>query len=368
MAKTEIKASEHKVFPEMIWATNGQVSLVEGQGDLFKIDAIPSNQIIEPLKYAVESVASINSQFSIDGKDISTEMPDDALGGITIASDLSPHPAHEIGFAFKQFRYKINNGSGSTSSDHRARLQYIVDARTTARRIVNLINNLGSFKIVPNEDPTPIAEEIRSQNKEVLGKRDIQAIQILWQERKINVLERILNGNKVPPKFSDWLVIHEVIGTEQQAIKKTLTSVFNASPLIDFDVPEGRVAVLEGWSGDVGSQSLVGEGTLSISRDNDKNFIELDYNCMGTSQKHYDWHIHAFDNLTIELKTTGTATNYKTWCGITIRNPGAAFKAKMEEFSPGVLPSKLEPTEAEERIIESLRLRELARTGIIAIG
>jgi len=367
MAKTEIKAVNHKVFPEMIWVTNGQ-NLVGGQGDLFKIDAIPPSQIIEPLVYAVEDVASIKTQFSVDNKDISTELPDDALGGIAISADLSPHPAHEIGFAFKNFRYKINNGSGSTSNDHRSRLQYLVDARTTARRIVELINNLGQFNIVPGEDPTPIAEEIRKMNKEVLAKRDIQAIQILWQERKINVLERILNGSAVPPKFEDFLKIHEVVGTEQRAIKQNLTSVFSATELVKFDVPDGRVAVLEGITQDVGAQSTVGEVTISISRDNDKRFLEYDPACMGTSQKHYAWHIHAFDTMTIELKTTGTANDYKAYAGITIRHPGAAFKAKMEEFSPGVLPSELEPSEAEERIIEALRLRELARTGIVAIG
>lgn len=365
MAGTDIKASSHKVFPEMLWQTNGQ-DLAQGDSNLFKIDAIPPNQVIIPLLYSVESVASINSQLFLDNVPITNEIPDDVLGGIT--KGTSSHPEHEIGYAFKEFRYGINNGSGGASNDHRSRIHYLVDARYTSRKIVEYITRLGKFNINPLEDPTPIAEQIRSQNKEVLNKRDIEAISILWEMRKINVLDRILNGSNVPPLFSEFLKIHEVVGTQQNGLKKTLTASYSDSSIIDFDVPEGRVVTLEGLKMDVGAQATVGEKTISISRDDDKNYIEFDPACMEGAQIHTPWHIHAFDNINVRIKDTALTASSKYWAGLTIREPGAAFKAKMQEFSPGVLPSSLEPTESEERLIEELRLRELARCGIIAIG
>lgn len=402
MAGTDIKATSHKVFPEMIWRTNGQ-NLAQGDSNLFKIDAIPPNQVIVPLLYSVESVASINSQLFLDNVPITNEIPNDALGGIT--KGTSSHPEHEIGYAFKEFRYGINNGSGGASNDHRSRIHYLVDARYTSRRIVQYITNLGKFKMHEDEgrelpekcpacssrnrkfgkcpacrartpeidmsmisDPTNLAEQIRSQNKEVLSKRDIEAISILWKERKINVLERILNGSNVPPLWGDFLKIHEVIGTQQNAIKKTLTASYSDTSIIDFDVPEGKVATLEGLKHDVDAQATVGEKTISISRDDDKDYIEYDPACMEGSQIHTAWHIHAFDNINVRIKDTALTANSKYWAGLTIRTPGAAFKAKMQEFSPGALPSSLEPTESEERLIDELRLRELARVGIVAIG
>ena len=365
MANTEKKATEHRIFPEMITITNSQ-DLPEGNSDLIKIDGISNNQIIVPLTYSVESAESIKLQLHLDNTAVMHEIPSDILGGIS--NDIAPHAAHEIGYGFENFTWKINNGQGAVHHNHRARLKYLIDARTTARRIVELVSNLGSYNINPAEDPTPIAEEIRSQNKKVLSHRDIQAISILWQERKINVLERILNGSNVPPVWEDFLKIHEVTGTEQDGIKKNLTDEYSNTSIIDYDVPEGRVATLEGLSSDVGAKNTLSEKTVSISRDNDKDYITYDPACMAASQSIETWHIHAFENINVRIKDTAQTNNFKAWAGITIRKPGAAFKAKMEEFSPGVLSSSLEPSEAEERLIESLRLRELARVGIVAIG
>ena len=56
----EIKASEHKIYPELIVQTDG-VDLAEGETNLFKIDNIDKkNQLIAPLGFAVEAVTLIN--------------------------------------------------------------------------------------------------------------------------------------------------------------------------------------------------------------------------------------------------------------------------------------------------------------------
>lgn len=364
MAGTDIKATSHKVFPEMIWKTNGQ-NLAEGDGYLFKIDSIPPNQLIVPLSYSVESVASIKSQLFIDQQAVTNEIPNDVLGGL--GKNNNSHPEHEIGYSFKEFKYGINNSSGGVSNDHRSRILYLADAAYTARKIIEKVR-ISKYNINPLEDPTPIAELIRKENKETLNKRDIDAISILWQERKINVLDRILNGSNVPPLFSDFLKVHEVVGTYENGIKAALTTTYAGTSIIDYDVPEGLVVTLEGIKQDVGAQATVGEKVISISRDNDKDYIEYDPACMEGAQINMPWHIHAFKNLNVRIKDTASTADVKLWAGLTIRTPGAAFKAKMEEFSPGVLPSNLEPSESEERLIESLRLRELARVGITAIG
>lgn len=364
MAEVEINTAENKIFPELLIATNG-LDLDEGGSNLFRVKNIGRQQLFTPLRYSVESVASINIKLNLDGQDITNEIPSDTLGGIS--KYINSHPEHEIGYAFKQFRLEANNGSGGSSTDFRSRLEYMIDAKTTARILVQKIINLKTYPI-GKEDPQVIAAQIAKDHPGTLGKVDINAIEILWREKKIDVLKRVLIGDSVPPLWTDFLKIHEVTGTREDAIKKTLTSSFNASPLIDFDVPDGFIATLEGYMGDVEAQSEVGEVTVQVTRDDDKPLFSFDPACLQASQTHQQLHVHVFSHLLIETKTTGTAANFKQFAGVTLRKPGTAFKAKMLEFSPNSLPIDKEPSETEERLIDEFLLKQLARTGIVAIG
>lgn len=364
MAEVQINTANNKIFPELIVATNG-LDLGVGSSNLFRLTNVSPQQLFVPLNYSLESVASITAQMFIDGLPKTNEMPTDSLGGIT--KPVYAHPEHELGYAFKTFKLAMNNGSGGTSTDFRSRLEYMIDARTTARIIAEKVRNLQEYNIGLS-DPQEIAKEIAKNNPGTLGARDIEAIKILWQEKKIDVLKRILIGNATPPLWSDFLKIHEVTGTRVEAIKKTLTATASDSPVIDLDVPEGLVATFEGYHSDVEAQSKVGEVTVKVTRDDDKPLFTFDPACFIGSQTHQEFHVHAFNHLLIESSTNASTSNFKQYVGVTLRRPGTAFKAKMLEFSPNALPIDKEPSEVEERIIEDQYLRELARTGIIAIG
>lgn len=364
MAEVEINTAENIVFPELLIATNG-LDLPEGSSNLFKVRNIGPQQLFVPLTFAVESIASINVKLKNDGQDITNELPSDALGGITKKNFA--HPEHEISYAFKTFRLEANNGSGGVSTDFRSMLEYMIDARSTARVLTQKVPNLADFNI-GKSDPQEIAKQISKAIPESIGKKDIEAIKILWQEKKIDVLKRILIGDAVPPLWTDFLKIHEVVGTRQEAIKKTLTATSSDSPVIDFDVPDGLVATMEGYKSDVEPQAEVGEVTVEVTRDFDKPLFSFDPACLQGSQTQQQFHVHAFQHLLVQTKTSGAAVDFKQFVGVTLRKPGTAFKAKMLEFSPNALPIDKEPTEAEERIIKEFLLKELARTGIVAIG
>ena len=364
MAEVEINTAENKVFPELLVATNG-LDLAEGGSNLFRIKNIGRQQMFVPLSYSVESVASILLKLNLDGQDITNEIPTDTLGGITVADHA--HPEHEIGYAFNQFRVEVTNNSLGVSNDFRSRLEYMIDAKTTARILAEKVPNLPTYKI-GLEDPQVIAAQIAKDHPGTLGKVDIEAIKVLWQSKGIDVLKRVLIGTAVPPLWTDFLKIHEVTGTRQDGIKKTLTALSSDSPVIDFDVPDGFVATFEGYKGDVEAQAKVGEVTVSVTRDSDKPLFTFDPACLRGSTVQQQFHVHAFDHLLVEAKTNAATANFKQFVGVTLRKPGTAFKAKMLEFSPNSLPTEMEPTETEERIIDEQLLKALARTGIIAIG
>lgn len=361
----EIKASEHKIFPELIIATDG-VDLAEGETNLFKIDNVnKKDQIIAPLGFAVESVASINVKARRDNLDISTEMPTDTLPGIGGAL-VSAHPAHEVTIGFDSFRLIANNGSLSVSNDFRSRLEYLIAEKTTARILANKVDliDFGVF----DDDPVTVAETIRKEVKNSLSNKDIEAIKTLWEIRKINVLKKIQLGVSVPQRFEDFLKIHETIDTRTESIKATPTTTFSDTKIIDLDVPDGQVAVLEGFMADVLAQAKVGELEVAITRDDDQRFLKFDPVQFKASQTHQQLHIHAFKKLILEITDTNANANYKAWAGVSFRKPGTAFKAKMMEFSPNALPNDLEPGESERRFIDDLALQAIARTGIEAIG
>ena len=363
MAEVEINTAQNKIYPELIIATNGQ-NLSQGGSTIFRVRNLGPQQIFTPVNFSVESVASISVQALKDNQPITNELPTDSLGGIT--KNQTPHSAHEITNAFKNFRLTANNGSGGISNDFRSRMEYQIDARTTVRKILESVRNLKDFDIGKSE-PQVIALEIQRKNPGVLGDNDIQAIDDLWKFKQIDVLQRILLGDETPVNWLDSHDIHEVVNTDMQAIKKTLTSTKSDSPLGSFDIPDGLVAVLEGYKGDVEAQTEVGEVTVEVTRDDDKPLFTFDPACLEGNQVFQKLHVHAFENLLIETKTSGAAVDFKQWASISLRKPGTIFKAKVLEFSGNSLPTNFEPSLSEIELIDKLLIRQLARTGIVPL-
>ena len=338
MAVKKVTIKDHSIFPEALIQTNGQ-TLATGSSTLFHFDKINTKtQIVVPLAFGVESVASITVAHRVDNvKD--EDLTTDCLRGITKNNVI--HPEHELKFSSKDYKLEAQNSTGSTSADHRSRIVYLVDALTTARKLTN---------------GYPLA------------RRDIEAMKILKQKHNIDVEKLVKRGMGIPAKFEQFLTIHEVNDGKQYTMKANLSSSDRVT-LVDVDVPKGYAYVLEGIHCDVGAQATVGEVNMYISRDGDPDLLKLDPACFGASQEPIQLHIHAFDNMKIEFDlNSGTHNNFKAYASFSVRKIGAGFKAKMMEFSPNSLPTHLDPTDEEMEIIESQNLREIARTGVMPIA
>lgn len=338
MAVKKVTVKDHAIFPEALIQTNGQ-TLQTGASTLFHFDKVNTkSQIVVPLAFSVESVASTTVSHRVDNvKD--EDLDTDCLRGIT--ADNVVHPDHELKYATKDYKLEAQNSTGGTSVDHRSRIVYLVDALTTARKLVN---------------GYPLA------------RRDIEAMKILKQKHNIDVEQLVKRGMGIPAKFEQFLTIHEVNDGKQFTMKANLSTA-NRVTLCDVDVPKGFAYVLEGIHCDVGAQATVGEVNMFISRDGDPDLLTLDPACFGASQTPIQLHIHAFENFRIEFDlNSGVHNNFKAYASFSIRKIGAGFKAKMLEFSPNSLPTFLDPTDEEMAIIESQNLREIARTGVMPIA
>lgn len=338
MAVKKVTIKNQAIFPEKLVQTNGQ-TLTTGASTLFHMDKVNTkSQVVIPLSFSVESVASTTVSHRVDNvKD--EDLTTDCLRGITKNNEI--HPDHELKYATKDYKLEAQNSTGSTSTDHRSRMIYLVDVLTTARKI---------------------------NNGYPLARRDIEAMKILKDKHNIDVEKVVKRGMGVPPKWEQFLSIHEVVGGKQYTMKTDL-STSSRSTLVDVDVPKGFAYILEGIHCDVGAQTTVGEVNMYISRDGDPDLLKLDPACFSGSQEPIQLHIHAFENFKVEFDlNSGTHNDFKAYASFSIRKIGAGFKAKMLEFSPNSLPAHLDPTDEEMQIIESQNLREIARTGVMPIA
>lgn len=342
-----INFNTQKIFPEYLLATSDQLSLATGESLIYDMKNISQkDQVVKLIAMSFEQVASVAVQMTVDGKP-KNKLNVGTMGGIT--KDFEMFGAvHMLEAAKDRLMVKAFNNSGSASTDFRSRLVYIVDALDSATKTV-----LG----IP------------------LNKRDKEAIAILQNRAKqglppINFDEALKLGIGVPKQFEDFLKIHESIGSVYSSLPDSTNLSTTRSVVMNEIVtnPGQEALVLEALFVPLEAQATMGEVTVYITRDNDTDMMSFDPACVKADQGRIDLHIHAFKQLIVEVvQSSGTHNSYKMSAIASRRKVGIGFKAKLEEFL-GRLPEPLVITPEEEAIIQQKNLRELARTGLLAIG
>jgi hypothetical protein len=360
-----INVSQARVFPEWHVQTDLEGTLATGETDLFDIKNPSPNQIIVPLSFAVDQVTNVLISQKINNRQkpsiYSTGPYIQNIAGTNLnTGNDTTVSAHEMGFAQTEFKLQANNQSGASVASYKSRMSYLVDAYTTARKIADKVN-LSKYPI-GTTDPMNIASMINRDTNNLLSRRDVLAIKNLWQNKKIDFFKKMLIGVNVPPNWDAFIDSHETIDEEISDVKQNLTVTLTDTKAITRNVDEGTVITLESIMNSNPTASP-GQDVISITRDLDLNYIQVDPALLSTVYPTL-FHIHAFDQLVVDAKTSGTENAFNIKVGISIRRPGLAFRVKMLEFSPASLPSSLYPTESEERIVQEESLADIARLGI----
>ena len=340
-----------KVFPELHIITSNATSLADGSDTLFRLKSIDQkNQAVLPIKLGLEQATDVGVTPVVDSVKRDT-IHTGQLPGISVDWDVF-NAAHPMMLATKFIDVNTENNSGSASTDFRARMLYYVDALDTAKK-------LGSGIPLSSADLDAI--------------RDLQVLRKQRGLDPIDVERAVEVGIGLPNDFNDFLSLHEVIRGSKWGVlpsstnlSTTRTEIFNQDV-----VNKGRDGfTLESLYIERPSQAELGEVTVYISRDEDPDLISFDPACLAGDNTRLDLHIHAFDHLKVEVvKASGTHNSFKASCLVSQRKLGLGFKAKLAEFlGKNNLPNSIEISSAEQEIIDSQMLMQLARSGIVAIG
>lgn len=256
-------------------------------------------------------------------------------------------PPHEMFWARDQVVYTLDNNTGGAVTNYRSLTHVLVDDLDTVSKIINGYP---------------------------LEARDIQAITNL-KAKGIDVYQQAALGIGVPQNWNTFLEQHEVKGP--YCVMETLpqgTNLANGSTvdLINMDVPnKGKDAlVVESLWLQVGAANDGGNVQVVINRDDDLSYVTIDPACLPQNSNfngnmvELDLHIHAFDNIHITVGQTGGVHNgFKAAVGLSRRNIGIGFKARMREFL-GTLPKNFDISSTEQAIIDKTNLADLIRAGL----
>lgn len=350
MAVTDLSVRNVKVFPEVIPITAAQATLAAGNTDMIRIWQNPDkSKVVKGLDFNFDAVDNVNLRIRSDSDQL------DPLHTNSLPGTDDPfhvEAAHEMYWARDQVTYSLSNNTGGGVSNYRSGARILVDALSSADKII-----MGY----------------------PLDKRDLEAIDILKKELKIDVYEQVALGVHLPHPFNDFLEIHEVKGPFclMEALPQgTNLATGVATDIINRDIDkkgEEAFVVESLWIQRLAATDITNV-TITINRDDDLDYIQLDPACFpentafNGNMNELNLHVHAFDNIHITAtQNGGTHNSYKAAVGLSRRKLGVAFKAKMLEFQ-SKLPKNLDISSAEQDLIDSKRLMELIRTGMYEVG
>lgn len=323
-------------MPEIAMLTNTDDLPITGS-ELYNLKNINSNQqFIAPLNYAVESIAEVLIQHDFDSKK-EPELDSSSLRSTTELSNFVEKDT-PYAFIFDNYIMRANNNVGAIQSDYLSRLRIAVKELTTSRKFYN---------------------------GRTFSNRDKKAIQVLAESGIVDVNQILKTASKLPANIKVGLN-DSVIGSFQRAFGGALNLVTGErAVLADIDVEAGTVAVLTELNFTVPAQAEAREVQILISRDDDTDLYSIDPTAMIGTKVTIPLYTPAYKELKVEvLQSSGVHNAFKAYAGIEVKNVGLFQKAKLQEFSPDFVPDTVQPTEAEEQVIEELKLRELARVGI----
>ena len=202
-------------------------------------------------------------------------------------------------------------------------------------------------------------------NRITLTPRDVEAVSSLKQAGIVDVTKVFDIGFRQPMNFTEGLNDRNKEGI-QRALTPGITLGTTRTQLMKFDVEKGDCAVLKTLVLQKPAQAQVGEATVSISRDDDEDLIQFDPAAIQGSTANIELHIPAYNEIKVELESnTANQANYKAYAALQIKVVGLWTKARLLEFSEDSFPIELTVSEAEQREIDSLMLKELNRAGLM---
>ena len=332
---TQLAMTNFKYMPEIAVITETNDLPVVG-AELFRLKSINSiNQYVAPLSYSVESIADVLIQHDFDGQK-QPELDSSSLRTIT-DEDTFIQKDNPYAFIFSEYRMRANNNVGGIQSDYLSRLKFMVKELTTSR------------KFFQGREFTP---------------KDNNAIRILAEAGLIDVNQLFVTGSKLPANVKQGLD-DSIIGSFQRAFGGALNLVTGErKELANIDVSAGTMVALTELNLTVPVQAQAREVQIIISRDDDNDLYTIDPAAMRGTQISIPLYTPAYKQLKVEvLQVSGVHNAFKAYAGFETKNVGLFHKAKLQEFSPDFVPDTVTPTEEEERTIEELHLRELARVG-----
>ena len=333
---TDFSMTGFKFMPEIAVITNTNDLPITGT-ELYRLKNINSiNQFVAPLNYAVESIAEVLIQHDYDGNK-QPELDSSSLRDTT-QQDNFVQKDTPYAFIFKDYRMRANNNVGAVQADYLTRLRFAVKELTTSRKF---------FSGIP------------------LTPKDTNAINSLSESGIVDVNQLLRTASKLPANIKVGLD-DSVIGSFQRAFGGALNLVTGErAVLADIDVEAGTVAVLTELTVTVPIKAQAREVSILISRDDDSDLYTIDPAAMRGTKVTIPLFTPAYKELKVEvLQASGVHNGFKAFAGIEVKNVGLFHKAKLQEFSPDFVPATVTPTEAEEQVIDELKLRELARVGI----